>query len=137
MARTSAQAVIDILGSDYDGVKSLTGYIATANSMTTRAGNYASSRGAAYDDAQLELLERWLAAYYYALSDKPYESRSTQTASGQFTGRHDKGFEANPYGQAALNLDSAGYLSSLTLRARAGAAWLGKNANAQTPYEQR
>jgi hypothetical protein len=64
-------------------------------------------------DTRLEVIERWLAAHLYCVTDRPYKSRSAGGASGTFDGNTDKGLDATLYGQTAKVLDTTGFLSSI------------------------
>lgn len=97
-------------GRDYDLRKNpdLTPYITTANVHVNRI----EAAGEA-DAVLLELIERWLAAHFYKMSDQAYSARSTQGASGTFQGQTGQRLMATKYGQTALDLDGTGYLASL------------------------
>lgn len=128
--RTNSGAVQGVLaaGGDYNGLTPLTPYIETATVVIDRLAAYAAEIETTVTDAELELLERWLAAWAYCMSDKPYSSRSTLGASGSFHGQTGKGLEANLYGQTAKRLDPTGYLiiwDTESRGARAGGFWLG------------
>lgn len=78
MARTTKKAVQDLLlpGGDYDGKSDLTPFIDTASSIVTRVNTCAIAKGNTLTVAELELIERWLAAHCYQQSDKGYQSRT-------------------------------------------------------------
>lgn len=140
--RTSDASVQAILLDQYDtdGSPSLTAFIATANSLT----DYVDSCDSDGDlsSATLELIERWLAAHYYAHADQLQKSKTTGDASSSFQGEFGKGLESTQYGQAAMNLDTTGCLAKKNremINGKVGISvtWLGKKKSQQTPYEQR
>jgi hypothetical protein len=148
--RTTTQAVQDVLGRDYDADRapSLKVRMETAKVVVDRVAVCALAKDVSYTAEELELIERWLAAHLYAVSDKPYASRSTLSASGSFAGQTGKGLEFTQYGQHAMLLDYAGCLIDLQNQAAAspapawpeavaGGAWLGRPPSSQTDYEDR
>lgn len=139
MARTTSDAVKLVLMDDYgkraDGTDpDLTPYIDTANSMVTQVNSDAVARGFSMTAAQLELIERWLAAHYYTKADPVLANKSQGKASGTFV-RGQK--EPEPYKDVAIGLDVSGMLSALLNRQTAGVVWLGKPPSSQIPYTQR
>lgn len=120
--RTTVNAVLDILGKDYDSVNepSLTGYMATASNVVDDVRTAAVEDDVTYSFTKLELIERWLTAYFYTLSDPTYTSRSTGGASGSFLVEKE-----NQYLSGAKKLDPEGYLNSILSGNRAKAFWLG------------
>jgi hypothetical protein len=115
MARTTTAAVQGILGSDYDSRRSpdLSPRIETAATLVDDIVAKAVELGIPLTDARLEVIERWLAAHLYCVTDRPYKSRSAGGASGTFDGNTDKGLDATLYGQTAKVLDTTGFLSSI------------------------
>jgi len=136
VARTDPDKVKGILGKDYDTVScpSLAGYITAANLLTTRVATCASSKGTPLSTAELESIERWLAAWFYTKSDPVYASKSTGKSSGSFV-RGAK--EPEPYKDAALALDPSGCLSALLNRQTAGGFWAGKPVSEWLTAEER
>jgi len=114
-------------------------FIETASSIVDDVVECATAKGKTLTAAKLELIERWLAAHFYAVSDKPYTSRSTVDASGSFAGQTAMYFESTLYGQHAMRLDPSGCLDAIggKERKRAGGSWLGKNPSSQIDYEDR
>lgn len=115
MARTTTGAVQGILGSDYDTRRSpdLSPRIETAATLVDDIVAKATELSIPLTDTRLEVIERWLAAHLYCITDRPYKSRSAGGASGTFDGNTDKGLDATLYGQTAKVLDTTGFLSSL------------------------
>lgn len=139
MSRTTESAVIAILGMDYDCVNqpSLTGYIDTASALVDDVVECATRKDLTISSTKLELLERWVAAHAYAMSDQPYKARSTLRASGQFQGETGMYLEATKYGQMAATLDTTGCLNALGKRMRVSAFWLGKRPSDQVDIDDR
>lgn len=137
MARTTSASVQDILGNNYDGSTSLTPFIDTATAIVDRVETCAADRDKALTDAELELIERWLAAHCYQQMDQGYASKSTDGAGASFHGQTGMHLESTKYGQMALRLDWSGCLTAIGSRQTARMAWLGKAPSAQTDYVNR
>lgn len=137
MARTTSERVRDVLMDDYDPSKKLTPYINSASLVVDRVVICATAKGITLTTAEKEDIETWLAACMYALSDKPYGSRSNLSASGQFHGQTGMGWDANLYGQNAMRIDPSGCLFAMNNRARASGGWLGKTESEQLDYDER
>lgn len=131
MARTTSELVERVLGPNYDGSTSLTQFIDAASVMIDRVSTCAVKKGKTLSDAELELLERWVAAHKYQMMDPGYTHQATGGASGAYTGQFGKGLEGSRYGQAALEMDPSGCLWSLGMRARAGGFWMGTDRSLQ------
>lgn len=137
--RTSLTAVEEILGDatqnpigNWDGVTSLQPYIDKASALVDRVATCASQKGMDLSSTELEIIERWLAAYNYTVFDPLYKSRSTSGGSGAFV-RAD----GNDYKQAALESDPSGCLNAYLKQQRASGAWLGKVKADQIDAEDR
>lgn len=148
MARTSSSAVQAILrpgsqGGDYDDLNSpsLTPFIEAASSIVDDVVACVARKGlTAFSSAKLELIERWVAAHSYVMSDQTYASRSTAGASASFHGQTGMYLEATKYGQMAMSLDSSGCLAAVTSgsqRKTASLRWGGKRPSEQTDYADR
>ena len=130
--------LLDDFGNKLDGVSpDLTPYIATASTIVDRVMTCAINKGLALSNGELELIERWLSAHFYQQADPGYQSRNTLSASGQFTGKTEMGFESTRYGQQALLLDYSNCLRNIQKQQRAGMVWLGKPPSQQIPYVAR
>jgi hypothetical protein len=106
--RTSSGAVQGVLGPNWDGKTSLTPFMASASSVVDRVATCAQKKGYPLSASELELIERWLSAYYYAKVDPLYISKTTGQASANFQRKTGDGFDSNEYGQAAVNMDVSG-----------------------------
>lgn len=145
MARTTTTAVQTLLGADYDTASSpdLTPFVDTATAVVDDIEECDGDRDNVLSDARLELIERWLAAHFYALRDQPYQSKSTSAggsaASATFQGRTGMYYEASKYGQAAVRLDKSGCLAAEAGAERrvAGITWLGKTEAQEIDWEDR
>ena len=139
MSRTTAELVKGVLLEDYDTAvaASLTPFIDTASIIVDDLVTCAARKGHVYSDAKLEMIERWLAAHGYVMSDQNYRSNSNLSASGAFQGETGKYFEGSKYGMMAIVLDTANCLEDAGRRPKVIAAWLGKRPSQQTDYRDR
>lgn len=142
MARTTSDLVQGVLGDEYGlnaagSSPSLTPYIRAANLMVTRVAACATLKNITLSTDELTEIETWLAAHMYQCADPGYTSRSTDKASGSFTGQFGLGLDGTRFGQMAQSLDPSGCLAALSKRQYAGGTWLGKAPSEQTDYEQR
>lgn len=142
MALTTSELVQGILLSDYGETESgelpsLTPFIDTAAVFMARVSTCASLKGTPLTVTEKEILERWLAAHFYAMSDQTYESRRTADSAGKFHGKTGMGLEASKYGQQAMSIDPSGCVASISKRREARLVWLGKNPTDQTDYVDR
>lgn len=136
--RTTTTLVENLLGGNWDQTTSVQAYIDTATVMIDRVEACADQKGLDLTAAELELLERWLAAHFYAVNDALYMSRSTDKASGSFQrGPAETGLAETSYGKQVLAMDYSMCLKNLNAQQRAGMAWLGKNPTYQTDYTDR
>lgn len=139
MARTNAAAVRLVLASDYGGPVSnptpdLTPYIDKASLTVDRVAICAARKKIPLSAAELEMIERWLAAHNYTKSDRVYASRSTLDASGAFV---VDPLMPEPYKAGAIDSDPSGCLKAILLGQRASTQWLGKTIPEQLDFEQR
>jgi len=118
MARTTPSLVAEVLAYNYDNLRqpSLVPYIDTASALVDRLLVEVSVKGESMPDATAELIERWLAGYYYCMMDPLYQSKSTKGASGQHVTEAGLDGEANRYKRAAITLDYTGCLNALLNR---------------------
>lgn len=149
MARTTAGAVQSILGDHYgpkeDGsLPSLTPFIDTATVMVSRVATCATEKGIALSSAELELIERWLAAHFYEHSDQMTSRDETGEALAVFQGKTGMYLESTKYGQTALLIDYSGCLAGIqpatddsTGRRVLTVDWLGRPPSEQTEYSER
>lgn len=140
MARTTAKAVQDILLDNYDAENkpSLTRFIEAANVLVTRVAACAAAKSKTLTAAELELIECWLAAHFYAYGpDLTYASKSTANKSATFHGKTEMNLDGTPYGQTAKGLDFSGCLAAFDKRQVASGFWAGKVPSEQIDYADR
>lgn len=141
--RTTSAAVRALLepGKAYDTVDSpsLTPFIDAASAMIDDVNECATADGVTLGDTRLELIERWLAAHFYVMSDQAYTSEGTEGASASYQGQTAMFLTASKYGQMAMRLDKSGCLEAVggAERKVASGFWLGKPPSGQTPYRNR
>ncbi len=136
---TSAVAAVMLPGKDYDtdAAPSLQPFIDTASVIVDRVNTCATNKGITLSVGELELIERWLAAHCYCMSDQTYASKNTEGAGASFHGQTGLNLDATKYGQMAQSLDYSGCLSAINKRARASGFWLGKAPSSQINYNDR
>lgn len=144
--RTTSTLVRGVLGDssthpkgqgDYDGTTDLDPFIVAASIMIDRVEACATAKEYTLSSTELEIIERWLAAHMYQMSDQGYTSKSTGGASASFMGQTGMYLEGTKYGQMALMLDTSGCLHAISKRQVATGFWLGTPPSSQTDYEDR
>jgi hypothetical protein len=138
VAPTDVQAVL-AAGKDYDSDLNpdLTPYINAADGMVQQVVQCAARRGVTLTPTQQAVIEAWLAAHLYCMSDQTYRARTTSKASGQFGGDWGLNLDGTKYGQSAAMYDISGCLNAYGKRLAARAAWLGKNRSTMIPVDER
>lgn len=125
MARTTSAAVENIL--EETPTKTLTAFIDAANAMVTKHCSGVSD----YTAADLEKIERYLAAHLYHISVPRADAEKAGPVSQNLRSKVDRGLDLTHYGQTAMLLDWAGGLSALNkaikdgTTSRIGFQWLG------------
>lgn len=139
MARTDTAAVTGILAGNYDGSTSLAPFIATANAITSRLNTMAIDGGYVLNSAELELIERYIAAHLYVWNtDKTKASVGIGRANETYDGKTGMHLEATPYGQTAISLDFSGILRAIGDGAvNVGGFWAGYPTSEQTGWIDR
>lgn len=136
--RTTIPKVREILGTDWDGVRDLQPAINSATALMDDVVSKASQyKSISYNSTLAERVEAHLAAWVYAMWDRVLTSKSTGKSSGSFAGQNTMGLEANPYGQAAMMLDTTRVLAAINKGAIVSNAWLGLYPSDQTDYEDK
>lgn len=85
-------------------------------------------------------IEVLLAAHFYQVHiDPPYQSKSTNGASGSYQGATGFSLQATHHGQTAMLLDSTALLTKRNLEAQTGkrkasTTWLGWQDHSEDPY---
>lgn len=130
MPRTTDILVKGVIEVDVD--IPLTPFIEVSNELVTEVCvPFTNGDGSAYYSAtRLELIERWLAAHFYAIRDPRLSHESAGSVSASYQNRVDLGLDQTTYGQQAKLLDTKGGLASLDIstkkgRRTIGVYWLG------------
>jgi hypothetical protein len=126
-------AVQEILGRNYDGKTSLSGYIKTATNLLTRLVTMAAASGQSskLDDDTQERIGVHLAAHFYQRHDPGFSSKNTGRSSAAFHGQTGMHLESTMYGQDAMDLDPTGGLIAINKGGRVKLMWLGKPPSSQ------
>ena len=140
MPRTTAPKVVAILGTNYDdgNFPDISRFLDTATGLV----DYIVTQDvdSLMNDASLEVVERWLAAHFYAHADQLYQSKNTASASATFQGQTAMVLQSTQYGQTAMLLDLTNTLARRNQEALTGyrrvatLTSLGSYTGAQTPY---
>lgn len=126
MARTTALLVGGLI--DVDPDYDLTPFIDTANELVSEVCAPVTT----YTTTRLELIERWLAAHFYAILDPRAISEGANFIIQRIESQVDLGFDVTRYGQQAMRLDTNGGLAKLNEDTKKGGKrkvsihWLGK-----------
>lgn len=132
MPRTNSTNVGKII--EVDTSIDLAPFIEVANDLVTECcadALKADGTTAFYSGEQLEQIERWLAAHFYAIRDPRASDEKAGTVSQTIESKVDLGLNVTRYGQMALRIDRAGGLAALEAAAKGGgvvtasAVWLG------------
>jgi hypothetical protein len=124
--RTSSASVQGIL-TEYDSSISLTPFIDAASALVDRVSTLDTA--SVLTAAMLELIERWLAAHFYACADQLPSAESAGKSSTTWQGQTGMGLDFTQYGQMAKRLDFTGALASIDKhKSRPGISWLGQKA---------
>jgi len=129
--RTTSVAVAGII--EVDVAISLDPFIETASALLDRVfATYDTPYPASYE----EIIERWLAAHFYAVRDNRKDSEKADVVSEKNMYEVDLGFNVTIYGQQALALDDQGGLAAIqdgsqngTLGGKISSCWLGTEAS--------
>ncbi len=131
--RTTNAAVRDLLHLDYDVVRtpSLTVHVESAALVVDDLVTFANEEGITFSAARQEMVERWLACWFYTAVDPMYSGRSTLSASGQFLRGKDE------YKERAAALDPTDTLEAVLAGNVGRFTWAGKSPTEQIDYEDR
>ena len=106
-------------------------FISVANVLVTDCCTGSRGPVVPYDDARLELIERWLSAHVYCTRDPRVQSEGAAGLTATYQSVVSQGLANSHYGQMAMTLDTAGGLAAMnaaTLRGakrKASIVWLG------------
>jgi hypothetical protein len=144
MPYTTAAAVKKVLLDDYDseGAPDLTPFIEAAGAMLSAVQTCALAKGITLSDTLNEIIERWLSAHFYCVSDSKLASARTGEAAGAFQGKTGMYLESTTYGQAAMSLDPSGCLRAIDVKLSQGRKvasvnWLGLRRSVRKSYAER
>lgn len=133
MARTTRALVEGIIEVDAGIVPddaAMEPFILPANELVTEVCTGDAGPANAYTSDRLELIERWLAAHFYAQRDPRYASEKAGSVGGNYQSKVDLGLDNTHYGQMAMRLDTNGGLADLNRKSKKGkrklaVTWLG------------
>lgn len=131
MARTSTDSVIALIADNYDSEYSavMTAAVETAHALTNQLD--ARDTSGKLSDADLELIERYLAAHFYGNTDQFFATKQTGPSGGSFQGGTTMNLGGTKYGQTAMVLDVTNWLSKRNAEVSEGSvrsasvSWLG------------
>lgn len=126
MSYTTPQAVQALLADDYNLTTDLQQFIDSADVVIQRMITCATNKNVTFSGNELEIIERWLSAHMYCVSNPQYQSEATGGISVSYTGQTTMHFESTRYGQMAINLDFSGCLNAISNRSFAHAYWIGR-----------
>ncbi len=129
MPRTTPSNVAGII--EVDPNIDLTPFIAVASSLVDEqcAGVTNTTYQPITDVVRLEMIERYLAAHFYAHRDQRVQREAVGGATAYFQGKTDELYlSGSQYGQSAIILDSTGNLNRLNkMLPKHKILWLGTN----------
>lgn len=132
MARTTSELVGGII--EVDATISLTPFILVANELVTEKCTGTQGPTTAYSDERLEVIERWLAAHFYAIRDTRVASESAGV-SASYQYKLGLNMSVTMYGQQAMLLDTNGQLAKLSKGMEDGKVFKPSILWAGTSYE--
>lgn len=134
-ARTTSVLVGGII--ELDDTIDVSPFIDTANLLVNRLcvpATDADDNPYYTDDNELEMIERWLAAHFYAIRDPRNVVSTVESLVDRFESRVDLHLDITRYGQQAMFVDTSGALAEYNrtiakgpiARRRVGVTWLGQ-----------
>ena len=136
--QADVQAIIDWQDGTNGPIIPLSPFIRQANVLTNWLKGEDSKNE--LDEDTLTQIEVQLAAHFYSVQRDPqYQAKSTDGASGSFTGQTGMFLESTYYGQTAKLLDVTGKLAKRDLEAKQGkfkasTTWIGHHDHSEDPY---
>jgi hypothetical protein len=120
MSRTTSSLVAGII--EVDSAIDLTPFITAAGSLVDVVAEESS-----LTSTQLELVERWLSAHFYAIRDPRAVSEKAGPVAASFQSAVALNLASSHYGQMAMTLDTSGVLAGLSggNRKTVSLHWLG------------
>jgi len=132
MTRTNAVNVALVI--EVDTNIALDVFIDTANELVTEMCTGDNGPAVDYTATRLELIERWLAAHFYAIRDTRPSSEKAGPVGVAYQHKVDLNLANTMYGQQAMTLDTNGGLATLNKQTEEGTqrtvgfTWLGTEA---------
>lgn len=123
--RTNPDAVQAVLRQDWDGSTDLQPFIDTASNIVDAVSSCSALKNKQLTNTTLELIERWLSAHMYVMTDQVEASKSAGKGSATWQGQTGMALDASKYGQMAKMVDVSGCLTNIEKRQFAGFSWLG------------
>lgn len=129
MTRTTSEAVAGII--EVDESISIAPFIETASVLVTDCCTGTAGPATPYSDERLELIERWLAAHFYAVRDRRPAFEQAGPVSAKYENFVDAGLASTMYGTQVMLIDTNGGLAVLSKQAsdgkkrQAGVYWMG------------
>ncbi len=117
--RTTYAAVALIIEVDANVSTDLAPFIEVASQMVT---DICTNYDPAYTADKLELIERWLAAHFYAIRDPRVDDEKAGPVAQSFQYKVDLNLAVTTYGQTAMTIDTEGGLGALNGRITRGVA---------------
>lgn len=136
MARTTATNVKKIIEVDATIIvvdADMDAFIDVANELVTEmCTGTTNGPKTAYTASRLELIERWLAAHFYAIRDPRVKSEKAGPVGVNYQEKVDLNLSVTTYGQQAQMLDTNGGLKSLDKNTahNVQVLWLGTSTTA-------
>ena len=121
--RTTSVLVASII--EVDATIGVDPFILTASELVTECCS-----GVGYSSERLELIERWLAAHFYAVRDPRTTQERAGSVGAAYESKVDLHLDLTRYGQQVLLLDTNGGLAALNRAILSGGrrvsvTWLG------------
>jgi len=113
--RTTFTEVAKIIEVDATISTDLVPFIEAASHLVTKV-----CTNTGYDATDLEIIERWLAAHFYAIRDPRYLVERAGSVLAEYQNRVDLGLDVTTYGQQAMRLAYYGELGRLNDKIKAG-----------------
>lgn len=129
MPRTTSLLVGGII--EVDSSITVDPFIDVANELVTECCTGDNGPDTEYTETRLELIERWLAAHFYAIRDMRPDNEKAGSVAEKYQYKVDLYLANTMYGQQALILDTNGGLAALNQATENGSprkiviAWLG------------
>jgi len=133
MARRTNPTMVRSVATQIASSVDLSIFIDTASKIVDKVEVCAGSE---LDDQQLALIETWLTAHFYSVTNPVAMSKKIGEAETRYQERTmGMGYDGTMYGQQALAIDTSGCLRKLG-KQKATIKWLGSKANDHHPVPE-